>query len=333
MKRRIAIKAAAIGAAPWLSWVGSPRLAIGQKNSKPALIGIPAISPLDIVANFIKPLKASLQDLGWVENRDIAFEIRSVNGDMARLAAVAQDVVRLNPDLIWTVSTPVTLAAQQATSTIPIVFVAVSDPVGVGLAKSLSNPGSNATGMTDFQRDYGPKLLDLLREALPKLSRVALVWNPLNAADKLIRQELQLAASQINVSLLSAEVARREALDDAFAHVARERAEAVIVSGDVLIFNLADRIDELLVQFRLPAAFLERATRRSHGFMSYGRNFNEYFPRSAVFVDRILKGAKPADLPIEQPTQLELVISLRAVEALGFRVPQSLRLRANEVIE
>jgi putative ABC transport system substrate-binding protein len=333
MKRRIANKAVLLTATPLPAWVGSPAQAAARKAVRPAVVGIPAVFPADRVATFIGPMKARLQDLGWVEKRDITFEIRSANRDMTRLPAVAEEVVGLNPALIWTVSTPVALAAQRATATIPIVFIAVSDPVGVGLARSLSAPGTNATGLTDLQRDYGAKLLEFLRQLLPRMSRVALMSNPLNPADRLIHQELQRAATGMNMQLLAAGVARAEALNEAFAFIAREGAEAVIVSGDLLIANFPDRIDEFLAQSRLPAAYLEASSRRSHGVLSYGVVINELVRGSAVYVDRILRGAKPENFPIEQPTRLDLVINIRAANALGIHVPQSLRLRANEVIE
>jgi putative ABC transport system substrate-binding protein len=217
------------------------------------------------------------------------------------------------------------------TSTIPIVFAAAGDPVGVGLVQSLARPAGNVTGVSNFQIDYIRKLLEFLRTARPGLARVALLADPVGV--RIYQRQLEEGARSLNLQLISAEVRAAEDLAEAFALMHRERADAVIVVGGGLQTLLADRIDELLLNYRLPAAYSNRYSLRRNGLIAYSQNPDESWRLSAGYVDRILKGAKPAEMPVVQPTRVELVINLRAAKALGLTIPQSLLLRADEVIE
>jgi putative ABC transport system substrate-binding protein len=280
-------------------------------------------------------LKEELSRLGWVEGRNLTVDRRGAGGEQERLPALAAELVALKPDLIVAVAPQPTRAAKDAAGTIPIVMVAVADPVSVGLVQSLARPGGTITGFTTLvPGGFGSKLLELLTQALPGATRIAALVNPRNdVAMKLFTAEVPPAAARLGVRLQVIEVWSPNQLEPAIDAAVRERAEGLLVFGDPLFHNPPGRVPGLAARAGLPAIYLVREVTRAGGLMSYGPDFEDMFRRAAGYVDRILKGAKPSNLPIEQPTKFELVINLKTATALGRTIPQSLLQRADEVIQ
>jgi putative ABC transport system substrate-binding protein len=276
--------------------------------------------------------RPGLRELGYVEGQNIAIESRWAEGKDDRYPALAADLVRLKVDVIVAVSGAATKAAQQATRTIPIVMSVVIDPVGSGLVASLARPGGNVTGLTIMASDLVGKQLELLKEVVPKVSRVALLWNPANPGGAPQLRQAEAAARALGVQLQLLEARDPQEIDSAFAVMTRERAGALLILPDAIFGNQQRRIAELAAKRRLPSLFGVGEYAESGGLMTYSANNLDLERRAATFVDKILKGAKPADLPVEQPAKFELVINLRTANALGLTIPQSLLLRADEVI-
>jgi putative tryptophan/tyrosine transport system substrate-binding protein len=275
-----------------------------------------------------------LQELGYVEGRNLAIEYRFAEGKFDRLPTLAQELVRLEVDVIVTVVTQASLAAKHATRTIPIVIVAVSDPLGTGLVASLARPGANVTGTSAMSADVVGKSLELLKEAVPAVSRVAVLWNPDNAIFQAsMLRETQLAAGRLGIELRTYAARDPDEFEPAFAGLTSAQAGALLVLTDPKYGPHAARIADLAIKFRLPAMYGVREYAAAGGLMAYGTNFTALFRRAADYVDKILKGAKPADLPVEQPTKFELVINLKAAKALGLTFPPGLLAIADEVIE
>lgn len=282
----------------------------------------------------IDALRAGLRDLGYVEGRNIAIEFRFAEGHYDRLPVLAAELVRLNVDVIVTHAAPGALAAKQATATnpIPIVMTNVADAIGSGIVASLARPGGNITGDTFFVPELAAKRIELLKDAIPRLRRVAVVTNPDNAATGLALQAMDIAAKELNVSLLRFSVRPPGDLDGAFAAMARDNADALAVIEDIVLIQNHKRIAESAIRQRLPSiSFIEYAD--AGGLFGYGADYLALYRRAAVFVDRIFKGAKPADLPIERPTTFELVINMKTAKALGYAVPPAIRVRADRQIE
>jgi putative ABC transport system substrate-binding protein len=278
--------------------------------------------------------RQGLRDLGYVEGQNIAIEYRWAEGRFERLPDLAAELVRLKVDVIVSVVTQATLAAKNATRTIPIVLVAAGDPLGSGLVANLAHPGGNVTGPSSMYADLAGKQLELLKETVPKVSRVAVLWNPANAAwqAQMLRQtEIAARALGLQVQLLKAR--GPDELEGAFAAMTRERASALLVQVDVIFALHARRIADLAAKRRVPAMYGSREHVEVGGLMSYAPNVPDLFRRAATYVDKILKGAKPADLPVEHPTKFELVVNLKTAKALGLTIPPSLLLRADQVIE
>ena len=273
-----------------------------------------------------------LRELGWIEGRTIAIEYRYAEGRTERYAEIAAEFVRLKVDVIVTYGTPSSEAAKRATAVIPIVFAVAGDPVGNGLVASLAHPGGNITGLSLQQIDIVGKKLDLLRELLTGLHRLAIMGNLGNAATVLDVGEVRVAASRLGLDIISLDVRRAEDIAPAFDAI-NGRAEALYVSNDPLIVTNVNRINTLAVGARLPTIYNSREFIESGGLMSYGPNYPDLFRRAADFVDKILRGAKPADLPVEQPTKFDFVINLTTAKALSLTIPPSLLARADEVIE
>ena len=292
----------------------------------------PRIGLLDY-AKFWDPLLQRLGELGYVEGRTIVFEYRASEGRPEQLPALAQDLVERRVDVIVTYGTPPTQAAKQATRTIPIVMIGIGDPVKSGLVASLGRPGGNITGNTILGPDIGAKRLQLLREALPKMSRVALLWNAQNASNKAQFDNVQRAARELKLTLLSVEAGSREEFDTAFPAVMKKRPDALIVTADPAQQSFVGRIIQLAAGARLPVIFQIKENVIAGGLMSYGPSLPELFRRAATYVDKILRGARPSDLPVEQPETFELVINLKTAKALGLVIPPSLLLRADQIIE
>jgi len=298
---------------PRIGWLGGPT----RESAEP----------------FVQVFLRGLKDLGWVEGQNIVIEWRFAGGRAERLPDLAAELVRLQVDLIVVPSTPTALAAKNATKTIPLVTVGVGDPVGLGLVASLARPGGNITGLTAVvSPEIAGKQLELLKEAAPKVSRAAVLWNPATQGTALFLKETEIAARALGVELQLLEARSLNDFDSAFAAMTTKRAGALLVLGDVMFVTHRIRLAELVAKSRLPAMYGLREYVEAGGLMSYGPIASELFRRAATYVDKILKGAKPADLPVEQPTRFELVVNLKTAKALGLTIPQSVLIRADEVI-
>ncbi len=274
-----------------------------------------------------------LRDLGYLEGRNVAFEYRYGEGEPERLAAAAAALVRRPVDLIATFGTPPTRAAKQATATIPIVMIGIGDPVRAGLVASLAQPGENVTGNTILGPDLGPKRIQLLKEVIPSVARLAFLWNRTNASNVAILEQLEVAAPAAGVTLIPVEVHDISHWDDAFAAMRRDRPDAFLMTNDPFHLLHLRRIIDALAQQRLPGLFQAREHVAAGGFMSYGASLPDLFRRGALYAHRILQGTRPAELPVEHPTKFELVINLKTAKALGLTIPESFLLRVDEVIE
>ncbi len=282
---------------------------------------------------FLDAFRARLAELGHVEGRSIAIESRWAGGRYERLPELAAELVRLKVEVIVTAAVPAIRAAREATSTIPIVMAAVVDPVATGLVASLARPGGNVTGLSVMSPELVGKQLEMLKEVAPGVSRVAVLWNPTNGGNPPQLRAGEQAARALGIRLQPVEARGPADIDPAFDAMARGRAGGLIVLVDVLFRNQRIRITELAAARRLPAVYGLTEEAEAGGLMAYAPSFVDQYRRAAVYVDKILKGAKPGDLPIEQPTKFELVINLKAARALGLTVPPALLGRADEVIQ
>ncbi len=311
--------------------LGVPLYSFAQPQGKVWRIGFLALTsgPDQNVEAFREQLRA----LGYVEGSNLAIEYRWGAGKEERVPELAAELVRLKVDVIVTRTAFVALAAKRATSTIPIVMANAADPVVGGLIASLARPGGNVTGMTQNAREIDAKRLQLLRELVPKATRVAtLVWEK-SILKPMFLGEIRTAARQMGITLIHQEASTTETLAGAFGVMQREHAQALIVQSSPFVANNRKRIVELATQHRLPTMFESRGFVDEGGLMSYGPSIIEMFRRAAYYVDRILKGAKPADLPVEQPTKFELIINGKTARALGLTIPQAVLMRADEVIK
>jgi putative ABC transport system substrate-binding protein len=275
--------------------------------------------------------REGLRDLGYVEGQDVVIEQRYANGVHERLPGLARELLQSKPDVFVVDGTLTVRAVQSISRTTPIVFTLVGDPVRDGLVSSLARPGGTMTGMTQVNTELTPKRLQLLREIVPA-GRVGVLYNPSYMPAALVKP-LNEAAASLGVELKFVEARSPEALAGAFTRLRREEVRGVLVAGDAMFYSERARIVDLAAQYRLPAVYEDLGFASAGGLITYGPNQVAIFQRAAVFVDKILKGAKPADLPVEQPTKFELVINLKTAQALGLAIPPSLRLRANQVIE
>jgi putative tryptophan/tyrosine transport system substrate-binding protein len=275
----------------------------------------------------------SLGKLGWTVGHNLRIDYRWGMNDVERARAAAAELLRLAPDVILANGTPALPAVKQTTLTVPIVFTVVNEPVAMGYVASLSHPGGNVTGLTNFSEILASKQIDLLRDLMPRLSRLGILVstsNPLHAPQL---RDIEQATKEAGLLLRPFEVPRPEALDGAFAAMARERLDALLVPPDIIFFSYRSRIAELSATIRLPAIYGYREHVEDGGLISYGPDVRENYRRAPIFVDKILKGARPADLPIERVTIIELLINLKTAKALGLDVPPTLLARADEVIE
>jgi putative tryptophan/tyrosine transport system substrate-binding protein len=281
----------------------------------------------------LEGFRQGLHDLGYVEGQNIAIETRSPDGTADRLVEQIEELARLKVKIIITGGVPATMAAKRAALPIPVVFV-MADPVGSGVVSSLAHPGGNMTGQSlSIEEQFAGKWLELLKEAAPQVVRIAYLWNPANHSSASSWKAMQGLASTIKVTLQSVELRDPKQIGEAFAAIVRERAEGVIVDSDPVNGSNQTQIVEFAEANHLPAIYVWRRYVDSGGLMSYGPSFYELWRHTATFVDKILKGARPADLPVEQPTRFELVINLKTARALGLTVPPSILARADEVIE
>jgi ABC-type uncharacterized transport system substrate-binding protein len=280
--------------------------------------------------------RTGLRELGYVEGQNIIIEYRGADSKVERLLSLATELTRLKVDLIVAIATPAARAAQQASTAIPIVATAMGDPVRDGLVASLARPGGNVTGTTFLGPELVPKRLELLKQALPGVSRVAGLWHPGAFSERTMsdmRTETEAATGTLGVRLQLVGVSGPDEFDRAFSTIIRERAEALLVFPSTMLFAEGKRIVNLTAKHRLPSMFNAREFVDLGGLMAYGANLIDLNRRAATYVDKILKGAKPADLPVEQPTKFELVINLKTAKALGLTIPQSLLLRADQVMQ
>jgi ABC-type uncharacterized transport system substrate-binding protein len=273
-----------------------------------------------------------LRELGYVDGKTIVIERRAAGGQVERLPAVAAELVALKVDVLVALNPPAARAAQAATKTIPIVFRSSGDPVERGVVESLARPGGNITGVTSNARQLTGKRMELLKEAMPNLSRVAVLWRPGGRNSERGYKEAQAAAGELGVQLISLEVHSAEDFEDAFEVAVKEHAEALITVRTPLIVGHRKRIAQLAIESKLPAIYDEREFVEAGGMMSYGANLTESYRRLAFYVDKILRGANPAELPIEQPSHFELDINLKTANQIGFTFPPELLLRADKVI-
>jgi ABC-type uncharacterized transport system substrate-binding protein len=273
-----------------------------------------------------------LRALGYVEGKNIAFEYRYAEGKLDRLSSLADELVSLKVDILLTPSTPAAVAGKNATRTIPIVFYSGSDPVAAGLVDSLARPGGNITGFTTIAAVLAGKRLELLKETVPKLARVAALWNPQDPSSAQTWKESQLPARELGVELHSMEVSSANKFEGAFKEAVKASTAALALMGSPFFYSNQKQIADLAAKNRLPAIYPDGEFVVSGGLMSYGADEAEPYRRAAVYVDKILKGAKPADLPVEQPTKFEFVISLKTAKQIGLTIPPSVLARADKVI-
>jgi putative tryptophan/tyrosine transport system substrate-binding protein len=313
--------------------LAAPLAAEAQQPVKVARIGVLAPGSPTSSPQLREAFRQQLRELGYVEGQNIVIEYRWAEGRAERLPDLAAELVSLNVDVIVAGGTPGPLAAKHATGTIPIVMTAAGDPVGSGLVASLARPGGNVTGLSARSPDLSGKRLQLLKEVVPGVARVAVLWNAANPYAALVVRETEAAARSLGVQVQFLEVRGPDDFENALPAAIRGRAGALIVVEDPLTFLYLKRIAEFAAQNRLPATYGYREFAEAGGLMTVGPNLADLYRRAAIFVDKILKGAKPADLPIEQPTKFELVINLKTAKALGLTLPPSLLLRADQVIE
>jgi putative ABC transport system substrate-binding protein len=314
------------GAVAW------PRVADAQQAGRTYRIGY-----LFLGAQPPEPQKMTpwptLRELGYVEGTNLVVERRFAAGRRERLGAFASELIAFKPDLILTQGGQSAEAISKSTHDIPVVIIGAGDPIGTGLVEGLSRPGGNVTGVTEVSTELSAKRLQLLKEAVPAITRVAVLWNAADRAMKLRYREIETAANAMQIGIRSIEVREPEDFDAAFAAMRGDRPDAMFMVSDALTGLNRKRIIEFAVQTRLPAVYEYRELVDDGGLMSYGPNLRELFARAAYYIDKILKGAKPAELPMEQPTKFELIINLKTANSLGLAIPPALLARADEVIE
>jgi putative ABC transport system substrate-binding protein len=303
-----------------------------QQPHKVPRIGVLAQSSAYFLSSQLEAFRQGLSELGYVEGKSIVIDYRHAEGKLDRLPGLAAELVRLKVDIIVASSTPAALAAKNATKDIPILFETIGDPVASGVVTSLARPGDNITGMTMGGAELYGKRLELLKETIPKLTRAALLWNPTSKAAQLNVKETQAAAQALKLQIQSLEVRSSEDIEPAFDSAIREKAGAMMITQSSPITTYSKRIVDLAEKHRLPLIYPQREWPDRGGLMSYGSNVEDSYRRLAVYVDRILKGAKPADLPVERSTKLELVINLKAAKQIGLTIPPNVLARADKVI-
>jgi putative ABC transport system substrate-binding protein len=304
-----------------------------QQSGKVYRIGYLGNSTPALEADLVEYFREGLRDLDYVESRNILIEYRWAEGQYERFPALIADLIALKVDVIVTAGTPPALAVKKATRTIPLVMVATGDPVATGLVASLGRPGGNATGLSSIAPELEGKRLELLREMVPKLSHIAVLWNPDNPLHAGSLKETRAAAQVLGIKAQFLGVRVSGDLSVAFASILKERPGALLVLADRVSLHNRARIVDFEAKQRLPGVYAYRELVEAGGLMSFGPNYADMHRRAAYYVDKILKGAKPGDLPVEQPTKVELVINLKTAKALGLTIPPSLLGRVNEVIQ
>lgn len=317
-----------------LALLAAPLVAAAQQPGKVWRIGFlsPQARPAPVNHSH-RAFLSGMRDLGYAEGKDFILEWRFADGQYDRLPGLAAELIRLDVDVLIASSSPAIRAAQQATTTIPIVFPGTGDPVGSGFVKSLARPGGNITGVSNENAAVSAKLLELLKEVMPKLARLALLGNPGSSTYLTQLKIIQTDAHAVGVQVLPAEARTPEEIDRAFAGMPQKRAEAVMFIADAFLIQQRQQIADLALKHRLPSITQQRSFPEAGGLMSYGNTSEENMQRTVAIVVKILKGAKPADIPVEQPTKFELVLNLKTAKALGVTIPPSLTMRAARAIE
>jgi putative ABC transport system substrate-binding protein len=313
--------------------LATPLAADAQSQAPTPRIGmLSSFSPAD-AAPWYRAFLQGLRDLGWIEGTNVSLTYRYAEGHTDRLPGLVAELVQLKVDLIVTSVTPDTLAAKNATRTIPIVMAAAGDPVATGIVESLARPGGNITGLAQMVLQLAAKRLELLKEMAPKLSRVGVIWNPDDVVAAQMWKDIQLPARQLGLQLYSLEVRSLPDFDKAFERATSARVGALVISPAPLFVTNEQRIADFALKGRLPSIFHLKGFVERGGLAAYGPDRADMFRRAATYVDQILKGAKPASLPVQQPTKFQLVINLKTAKALGLTIPPSLLQRADEVIQ
>jgi putative ABC transport system substrate-binding protein len=311
----------------------APLAAEAQEAGKTYRVGYMGNSSPSLESNLVDAFRRGLRDLGYVEGQNIVVEYRWAEGQYDRFPQFATELVRLPVDVIVTAGTPGTLAAKRATTTIPIVMAVAGDALGAGLVSSLARPGGNVTGLSTLLPELEGKRLELLKEIVPKLARLAVLTNPTNPFTAIALKDTQVAAQGLRVRLQLVEVRAPEEFDRAFATITSARPDALTIIADRFLLTYRKRIVDFATKARLPAIYPYWEFVEDGGLLAYGPSYPAMFQRAATYVDKILKGAKPADLPVEQPTKFELVVNLRTAKALGLTIPPPLLIRADQVIQ
>ena len=312
--------------------LGGGAIAEAQQSGKIPRIGFLGNSTAALEENLVGPFREGLRDLGYVEGKNILVDYRWAEGNYDRFPALIGELVAQKVDIIVTAGTPASLAVKKAAPSIPLVMIAVGDPIGTGLIKSLAEPGGNITGLSSIAVDLEGKRLELLREVIPKLSHVAVFRNPANAFHVFSDKEVQVAARAFKIKVLSLGVQSPEQFDNAFATIRKERPRALLVLADRLFLHNRVRMMEFALQNRLPGVYPYLELVEAGGLMSYGPSYPDMHRRAATFVDKILKGRKPSDLPVEQPMRFDFVVNLKAAKQIGVTVPPNVLVRAQKVI-
>ena len=315
------------------SALAAPFRIYAQPVKKSVVVGILGVQDQPSAEPLLSAFKQGLQEVGYVEGKNLTLQLRFADGKLERVPGLAAELVTLKADVILSFGTVTTIDLQKATSTIPIVMANTLDPVGNGLVKTLARPGGNVTGLSSLGGDIGGKHLEMLLSVAPKLSRVAVLLNPGNQSHPLLLKSIQSAALKTSAKILPVEAASEAGIDNAFLAMTQGKAGAVIVARDGLFVRQVRQIAELALKNRLPSISELASYAQAGGLMSYGANGAEQYRRAAAYVDKILRGANPGDLPVEQPTKFELVINGRTAKALGLKIPNSLLVSADKVIE
>ena len=313
------------------SALATPFASFAQQSGKVPRIGF--LDPGSRDSGLYGAFLGGLREFGYVDGKSIAIETRFANGAIERLPALAQELADLKPDLLIAQSTPGVRAMIATKTTLPIIMVAVGDPVANGFIAALGRPGGRVTGLSTMTSDVSPKLMEMLKTFIPKLARVAVLVNPANANSTLSLKNIQGVAQQFKLTVVSVNAPTAGDIDSAFAAMARERPGAIVVPGDPLFRLHAPQIAALALRAKLPVAGTNAELAEAGGLLSYGASFTDIYRRTAAYVDKILKGAKPGDIPVEQATKIDLVINGKTAKALGFKIPQSLLISADRVIE
>jgi len=310
-----------------------PCTARSQERAKVPRVGFMGNSTATLEANLIKPFRDGFRELGYEEGRNIEIEFRWAEGNYARFPELIAELLAKKVDVIVTAGTPATLAVKKATSTVPLVMIAVGDPVGTKIVPSLARPGGNVTGLSSRAPDLEGKRLQLLREVIPHLSRVAFFLNPANAFHTVSMRQALAAAKALKIELRPYEVRKTEDLEAAFASIIKERPDGLLILADRVFLHNRKRLMDFATQQKIPSVNAYRELVQAGGLMSYGPSYEDMHRRAAIYVDKILKGAKPSDLPIELPTKFNLFINTKTASALGLELPPMLISRADELIE